>query len=168
MIRMGLVLSLALLAAACSSRGTSGDMSCDVDCWCPQLPLPTVTLSPTTTLDFGSEPVGSSTTGTLTVTNSGAMPTAILDGVITVSRGDAFSFTGTTRFPGASGTCSGQLAPGASCTVDFTYAPTDAGAHYSSLFAMSYAGGVVCGTGPGGGGGGPQIPIVGVTLTGTD
>ncbi len=68
------------------------------------------------TLNLGRRPLGSVTTTTLTVTNTGSAPLSVSSVVTT---GAAYSAT--------VGTCSGPVAPGGTCQLNVTFAPTVAG-----------------------------------------
>jgi hypothetical protein len=83
--------------------------------------IPHYTVAPTrsimvepTSVNFGTQPVGSTTTRTITVTNNGTLPWTI--GQVAMSDG-AFKIVG--------GTCGpNTLAPNATCTFDIAFAPT--------------------------------------------
>jgi len=73
-----------------------------------------------TTFAFGNHGVGSTTTHTFFVNNTGAAPATGLGGGALSA---PFSYPGT-GFPGAGGTCVGTLDPGDSCTVVVAFKPT--------------------------------------------
>ncbi len=163
MHRFFLIAAVAL-AGCRGSMATATDMVCDVDCWCPDAPLPTVTLSPTT-VDFGAVPVGTSVSATLTVSNTGTTPSSTpfggsfgpsIDGTPTFEGGPS------APFPGTTGTCRHPLQPGESCTVVFTFAP-DKQFNYRGGILIYYVGGI-CG-GFGGSGGGSQAPSLAAEIT---
>lgn len=94
---------------------------------------------------------------------SSPTPFAIIEGVVD----NAFTFGGGTYvFPGADGTCSKQLEPGQSCTVEFSFAPKAVNA-YKSAFDVFYAGRANCLAVGGGAGGLPSPPLIGGLLTGS-
>ena len=83
-----------------------------------------VTLAPAT-LDFGSVNVNSASTAqTLTLTNSTA--TALAISGVSISGANVSEFAQTN-------TCGATLAPGASCTISVTFAPTASGAASATL-----------------------------------
>ena len=86
---------------------------------CVAAPIASVT--PATDLAFGNQNTGTTSTAqAITVSNTGTLP-LVVSGV-TVTGTDAASFTATPVAGCAS------MAPGASCTVNVTFAPTTAGA----------------------------------------
>ncbi len=87
------------------------------------VPTPTIAVTPTT-LAFGTVTVGTPTTQTLTISNSGTGPLSVTG--ITSSNA-AFTATPTT----------GTVAPGASLTVTVTFDPTAAGAATGTLTIAS-------------------------------
>jgi len=74
------------------------------------------------TRDFGTHPTAtSSATQTFTVTNAGEAPSGIISTAIAGADAD--------QFAKSADTCNGQvLAPGASCTLSASFAPTSTGA----------------------------------------
>jgi len=85
--------------------------------------VPAVTLSPTT-LNFGSQSVGSSASQTLTVTNSGSA-------ALTVSSASV-SGTNASDFTVVNG-CTASVAPGSHCTISVTFDPAAAGTRTATL-----------------------------------
>ncbi|HMJ13150.1 MAG TPA: choice-of-anchor D domain-containing protein, partial [Polyangiaceae bacterium] len=81
-------------------------------------------------VSYGTRPLGSSTSRTLTLTNFGSAE-AVFAPLTSESLGltPPFSLSG--------GTCGSTLAPGAACTLTFAFAPTTAGAA-SSEYAVKY------------------------------
>ena len=100
--------------------------------------------------NYGSVEVGVSVDQTFTLSNEGQ---AAATGLSATALMSPFSFKGSGNFPGSTGTCTATLAPGASCTVVVTFAPT-AGAASNSSLALAYNDGV-------------QNQSVTATLTGT-
>jgi hypothetical protein len=91
--------------------------------------LPKIAVSPAS-LDFGAQALGSTTTKTITVLNTGGIDWTL--GNIALTDG-AFTVTG--------GTCSAQpLALGAQCTYDIAYSPTAPFAHTGTLSLTDSAG----------------------------
>jgi hypothetical protein len=87
------------------------------------VPAPEVVFS-TSTLNLGSVQANSSSTGTVTVTNSGTAALTI----------DTLSITGTNaNFFTDSTTCGSSLAIDASCTISVTFAPLVAGSYSATL-----------------------------------
>ncbi|RME18397.1 MAG: DUF2341 domain-containing protein [Bdellovibrio sp.] len=79
--------------------------------------------------DFGTQAVGSSTTATLTITNSGELTaTSIADNGFGTAY---FRFVGG-AYPGG-GTCGTSLAGGANCTIVVEYLPTTAALHTDNI-----------------------------------
>jgi len=77
------------------------------------------------TLDFGGVPVGSTAAGrTVTIKNQGGSTTGDL--VVTKTGSHAV-------FPISANTCSAALAPGASCAITVTFAPTEARSEAAAL-----------------------------------
>lgn len=93
-------------------------------------------LSPAvTTVDFGRVFAGAvSETRTLTLINGGGASLTL----------DSFLTLGSTAFTASNGTCAlnGSLSPGATCTVQLVFAPSEAGDARASFQAASTAGGV--------------------------
>jgi Carbohydrate binding module (family 6)/F5/8 type C domain/Right handed beta helix region/Abnormal spindle-like microcephaly-assoc'd, ASPM-SPD-2-Hydin len=111
----------------------------------------TLTASPTS-LAFGSETVGSTSAAqTVTVTNTGTVAASISS----VRAGAGF---------GDTTTCGGSLAPGASCAVAVSFAPTATGAASANLVVASNATDgslnvALSGTGTSAGGGGSPVNL---------
>ena len=82
-------------------------------------------------VDFGEQRINySSTSRTVKVTNDGTAP-LVVSGV-EVTGGDAGEYSATSH-------CTGSVAPGDTCTVTATFAPTTAGDHASTLRLTSNA-----------------------------
>jgi hypothetical protein len=76
-------------------------------------------------IDFGAQPVGTtSEPQTLTLTNLGDAAEPI----------PLFDITGDFKYTHACGT---SIAPGSSCTVDFTFTPTDVGSRTGEFLAYN-------------------------------
>jgi len=88
-----------------------------------------LSISDGATYDFGSQPLGSVTDKTFTVTNSGAVAATGISGA---AFSGAYSFKNGS-FPGTGGTCAASLASAASCTVVVSYAPASTGASSANL-----------------------------------
>jgi hypothetical protein len=82
---------------------------------------------------FGSHPVGSTTTQTVTVTNTGGVPLVI--GTPTVT-GAGFN-----RGPATATTCPATVGVGSSCTLEVAYAPDTSGLKSGALTITNAAGG---------------------------
>jgi hypothetical protein len=99
------------------------------------------TVSPST-LAFGNQAIAT-TSGpmTITVTNSGSLALT----------GGTFTFTGSPTFTRAGGSCTANLAIGASCTVNVVFRPTAVGMASTGSVAFAYTatviGGPATGTG---------------------
>ena len=92
----------------------------------PVVAAPAATVTPTAGLAFANQNTGSTSVAqAITVSNTGTLP-LVVSGV-TVTGTDAASFTATP----ASGCAS--VTPGASCTVNVTFAPTTAGAKAATV-----------------------------------
>jgi hypothetical protein len=160
-----------LLLVGCSSVAKTTmppDMQCtsDYDCWCLTAPLPTITLTPPN-IDFGTVAVGASADATLTLTNTGTTqsPTPWGEFGPGIDNTPSFEDVGSNQqWPGDTGTCRHPLAPGETCTVVLTFAPSRA-FNYSGNYWIYYAGRGICG-GTGGSGGGPQPPLLTGMITG--
>jgi hypothetical protein len=91
-------------------------------------------------LAFGNQAIAT-TSGpqTITVTNSGSLALS----------GGTFTFTGSTTFTRAGGSCTATLAVGATCDFNVVFRPTAAGTNYSGSVAFAYTAvtGPVAGTG---------------------
>jgi hypothetical protein len=101
-----------------------------------------ITISDGSTYTFPNVANGGSTDKTFTLTNSGGVPATALSGAGLAA---PFTFKGGS-FPGGTGTCSGPLAAGATCTVVVTFAPTVSGAHTDTMditFNNGVAGGQI-------------------------
>lgn len=85
--------------------------------------LPALSLTPAT-YDFGVVPIGDSVQQSFTLTNSGNLSATL-------------AFSPVAAPVTRSGTCAATLAPGASCTVVLTYAPTSASTTTVNLTASS-------------------------------
>lgn len=85
-------------------------------------------------VDFGSrQPATTSAPMTVTVTNTGCEATGELDVTLAGSGAASFATTGTT--------CTGALAPGATCTVPVTFTPSTIGALTATLHIAASPGG---------------------------
>ena len=81
-----------------------------------------------TSLGFGEQVVGGSTAvQAVTVTNTGNLPATFGAGSVAVSGSDA------SQFPIGATTCTGSIAPGATCSVQVAFAPTGAGGRSAQL-----------------------------------
>ncbi|MFN8512852.1 MAG: choice-of-anchor D domain-containing protein [Chloroflexia bacterium] len=90
---------------------------------------PAISFNPSS-LDFGSIPVNTSATRTITVTNSGTAPLIFNASAVTLTGSAAYSLTGNT--------CNGvTLLPGESCTVGVTFAPTTQGPTAATTLAFA-------------------------------
>lgn len=90
------------------------------------------------TYDYGYKVVGSVTTKTFTVTNSGDVTaTSMSDSGLAAP----YSFNGGS-YPGTSGTCSTTLAASSNCTIVVEYAPVSTGAHNDTV-EINYNDGVI-------------------------
>lgn len=96
----------------------------------------TLTLSPAGGYDFGTQATGSTSAVTLTLTNSGGAPAQAIS---PNGLGVPIQFAGGT-YPGG-GSCTSNLAPGASCTLNLNYSPTDIGPDMKTL-QLDYANGL--------------------------
>jgi alpha-tubulin suppressor-like RCC1 family protein len=74
------------------------------------------------TYDYTTHPIGSTTSKTFTVTNSGGSTATALSGSALAA---PYSYAGGT-YPGTAGTCAASLAAAGTCTVVVNYAPTAA------------------------------------------
>jgi hypothetical protein len=83
---------------------------------------PQVTLSPTS-LNFGSQSVGTSTSQTLTVTNSGTGPLSISSLQVSGTNASDFSATG----------CTSSVAASGACRISVTFDPLAAGSRSATL-----------------------------------
>jgi hypothetical protein len=72
------------------------------------------------TFNFGARGVGSMTTQTFSVTNTGAATATTISGGALAS---PFGYPGQSGYPGTGGSCAATLAPGDSCTVVVVFAP---------------------------------------------
>ncbi len=82
-----------------------------------------LTISEADPYNYGSVAVGSTTSHTFTVTNSGGVSATSMNGSGLAA---PYTFTGGV-FPGTGGTCSSTLAAGTTCTLVVEFAPTVAG-----------------------------------------
>ena len=90
----------------------------------------TLVISDGATYDYGSQALGSTTSKTFTVTNSGtiAAPSLADNGSLTFP----YDFAGGS-YPGTGGTCAGSLAAAGTCTVVVEFSPVAAGTFTSSI-----------------------------------
>lgn len=95
-----------------------------------------VAISDGPSFSFGERAVNSSTNKTFTLTNSGGVPTASLNGSTLTA---PFSYAGGT-FPGTGGNCTSALAAAGTCTIVVTYAPTAVGSFNETLTISYYDG----------------------------
>ena len=116
---------------------------------------PIVSLNPTS-INFGSQAVGTSSTSPITLSNTGNAVLAI----------DSISIVGT-EFT-QTNSCSASLAAGSNCTINVTFSPTAAGAAAASVSIADNAAGspqTVSLTGTGQAAGAPAVTFSPSTLT---
>jgi hypothetical protein len=89
----------------------------------------TATLSPVT-LDFTAQPVGSSATQPVTLTNWGNFPLTLTSITFAGNNSSEFSQTNT---------CGSNVAPQATCTISVTFTPSTAGSASASLLVVDNA-----------------------------
>ncbi len=92
---------------------------------------PAVTLSPTT-LNFGSQNVGSSATQSITVTNSGSASLAVSSASVSGTNAGDFTLVNG---------CTASVAPGSNCSIAVTFDPSAAGARTATLSIADNASG---------------------------
>ncbi len=113
--------------------------------------------------DYGNVTVGSFSTQTFTINNTGAVnATLVSDGGFGTSD---FSFTGGS-FPGTTGDCTGTIAPGTPCTIEVKFAPTVAG-NRADTISISYNDGLITQTASQAVSGTGQNPAL-LTVSGAD
>lgn len=92
--------------------------------------LGSITIS--NSFNFGTRAVGSTTNFTATVTNNGTFD------VTSLAWGTPFAapfmWTTSGSYPGASGTCGAEIAPGGSCTVRISFSPSSIGVFSDTLY----------------------------------
>lgn len=100
-------------------------------------PGPSTLSSSPNPASLGSSPVGGSgTSRTLTVTNTGTLPTGLISSSILGSDASEFSI--------GNDTCTGSsLAPGSSCTIDLFLDPIASGARHATLHLTAEPGGIL-------------------------
>lgn len=127
---IGLTAFLALLLVGCGGGGGGGSSAST-----PAATAAALSISPATQ-NFGSVAIGSTSTPvTFTVTNTGGTAS----GTITTS----FAGTDANQFVMGTNTCTGTLAPSATCTIVVTFFPSIAGAKTASLNVSATPGGSV-------------------------
>lgn len=97
------------------------------------------------TTAWGNRTVGTTNNVTVTVSNNGTFDVSEMEEGMAFAA--PFAWTTSGNYPGTSGTCGADLAPGGSCTLRVTYAPTQTGLESATL-QVSYNNGesVVIGT----------------------
>ena len=85
-----------------------------------------IKISPGTTLNFGAQPVGTTTSRSVTLTNTGSEP-VFVSGMCVSSSDGAFEFDFSTDTCVGPELPDGILAPGASCSYTILFTPTHAG-----------------------------------------
>jgi len=117
------LLTLSLLITGCGSGGSTPTT--------PATPEPVLTVSPSTTLTFPSTTLGAtSPSQSFTFTNTGNATLTLLS--FTPTGAPAADFPETT-------TCGSSLAPNASCTLSFTFAPQTTGVLTETITATDNA-----------------------------
>jgi hypothetical protein len=97
------------------------------------------TVSPSS-LAFGNQAIATtSASQTITVTNTGSLALT----------GGTFTFTGSTTFTRAGGSCTATLGVGAACTFNVVFRPTAVGANYTGSLAFAYSSTLGSATGTG-------------------
>jgi hypothetical protein len=91
-------------------------------------------------LNFGSQPVGSQTTETVTVTNTGTETVTIIGAIL--QGGPVFDWNQAQVDLNTCAMVVGTLAPGASCTAPILFAPTEQGHFRGNLILEFQIGGV--------------------------
>lgn len=123
-----------IYARASNSAGTSPCSTATV-AYQLILAVANLTISDGSIYVYGSVAVGADVDKTFTLTNSGAAQATSISAA-TLSSG--FSFKGGS-FPGTSGTCSGSLSAGSSCTFVVSFTPTSGGAtNYTTTISINY------------------------------
>ena len=97
-----------------------------------------IDISDSALYNFGTVAVGSSTNHTFTLTNNGGVTATLVSGAGLAA---PYNFLGG-AFPGAGGTCTGNLLPGATCDVVVNYQPLVVGLTTDTL-DINYNNGIV-------------------------
>jgi hypothetical protein len=119
-----------ILGEAASSSSSPWDVS-DGEWYASSSAAPAVTLSPTS-LNFGTQTVGTTASQTITVTNSGTAALSI--GSVQLSGTNSADFTATNG-------CTSSVAPNATCTITVTFDPAATGSRSASLSISDNASG---------------------------
>jgi hypothetical protein len=93
------------------------------------VPPANLTISDGPTYDFGYRALGSTTSFTFTITNTGGVTA---NSIASTSLASPFTYKGG-PFPGTTGTCGASLASGASCTVSVDFTPIALGVFNDSI-----------------------------------
>jgi len=121
---------------------------------------PIVSLGGTTSLNFGNEPVGSTSAAqTITLSNTGTGPLTILS--IAVTGPNSGDFAETNTCPASNST----LAAGANCTISVTFKPTSTGSRTGSVSIADNAAGSPQSVSLSGTGVEPAVNLAPVSLT---
>jgi hypothetical protein len=121
---------------------------------------PIVSLGGTTSLNFGNEPVGSTSAAqTITLSNTGTGPLTILS--IAVTGANSGDFAETNTCPASNST----LAAGANCTISVTFKPTSTGSRTGSVSIADNAAGSPQSVSLSGTGVEPAVNLAPVSLT---
>lgn len=111
------------LAAQTTSRAVTGTGA-----------LAVLSISDGPTYDFGERTIGSTTSKTFTITNTGSAQASSITGS---SFSAPFSYAAGVAYPGTGGTCGTTLNAGASCTVIVRFQPTAPGP-FSATLTLGY------------------------------